>query len=355
MSIVAYTGLPGSGKSYGVVENVVVPALKAGRLVCHNMPLNEGELLAYCKAGMLQQLAREMKAADIVEACPPGAVIVLDECWRYWPSGMNASTIPERQKEFFAMHRHRVGEDGFATEIVLVTQDLSQVASFVRNLVEQTFRANKLTAIGSAKRFRIDVFEGAVTGPHPPPAKRLREIFGKYKPEVYALYSSHTQSQSGGAGQEVKADQRGNVLKGWKLRIAVLALLSVPFLLWGAGCSVLKFRDQAGRGAKAERSEGQSAPAPVTPVSSVPAPPPKPRESSTWRFAGRITVEGQERVVLDSEHGARMIPVELCRRDAALNDVCELDGEVIASWTGPQPAALNQWFQASAQPAGSTP
>ena len=38
MSIVGYSGLPGSGKSYGVVENVVIPALEAGRHIITNIP-----------------------------------------------------------------------------------------------------------------------------------------------------------------------------------------------------------------------------------------------------------------------------------------------------------------------------
>ena len=39
MSITAYTGLPGSGKTYGVVQHVIVPALQAGRRVVTNIPM----------------------------------------------------------------------------------------------------------------------------------------------------------------------------------------------------------------------------------------------------------------------------------------------------------------------------
>jgi len=41
MSILAYTGLPGHGKSYGVVENVILPALRMKRVVYTNIPLND--------------------------------------------------------------------------------------------------------------------------------------------------------------------------------------------------------------------------------------------------------------------------------------------------------------------------
>jgi len=48
MSVVAYTGLPGSGKSYGVVENVIIPCLQEGRPIVTNLPLKLGELQAWC-------------------------------------------------------------------------------------------------------------------------------------------------------------------------------------------------------------------------------------------------------------------------------------------------------------------
>ncbi|MCU7813401.1 MAG: hypothetical protein KZQ77_19520, partial [Candidatus Thiodiazotropha sp. (ex Notomyrtea botanica)] len=44
MAIVTYVGLPGSGKSYSVVEHVILPALKNNRTVCTNIPLNKEQL-----------------------------------------------------------------------------------------------------------------------------------------------------------------------------------------------------------------------------------------------------------------------------------------------------------------------
>lgn len=341
MSIAAYTGLPGSGKSYGVVENVIVPALKAGRHVVTNMPLERDKLLAYCGAGEITLIDSNVDVAAIVQmgVDMPGVYFVLDECWRYWPAGKLPNQIPESEKEFFAMHRHRVGADGMSTEIVLVTQDLSQISGFVRALVEQTFRATKLTAVGSKNKYRVDVYEGAVTGPKPSPTRRLREMYGKYKPEIYALYRSHTQSQVG-AGQETKADSRGSLLKGWRIKIAVLALIGVPFVLWGAGCSLMRFKDRvsghvdAGAG-RVERSEHPAgAPAPGQPV--VP-PQPVDRDSSQWRFAGVIVIDGQEWMLIDGNRGTQMIAPELCKRGPTSEWICKLGHEVITRFTGPPP------------------
>lgn len=337
VSIAAYTGLPGSGKSYGVVENVVIPALKSGRHIVTNMPLEREKLLAFCGAGQITFVETNAEVATIVQMGIdyPGVVFVLDECWRYWPAGKLPNQIPESEKEFFAMHRHRVGEDGFSTEIVLVTQDLSQISGFVRALVEQTFRATKLTAVGSKNKYRVDVYEGAVTGPKPSPTRRLREMYGKYKPEIYALYRSHTQSMVAGAGDEVKADDRGSLLKGWRVKLSLAALALLPFLLWGASCSLLKFKDRVAGGGRAERSEGPTA-APQ-PAPNVQPTAPADRESTAWRFAGIIRIDSMEWALIDGDRGTKRIPISFCRRDFSNDWFCRLGGEIVTRFTGPPP------------------
>jgi zona occludens toxin len=340
VSIAAYTGLPGSGKSYGVVENVVIPALKSARHIVTNMPLERDKLLSFCGAGQITFVETNAEVAVIVQMGVdyPGVVFVLDECWRYWPAGKLPNQIPESEKEFFAMHRHRVGADGFSTEIVLVTQDLSQISGFVRALVEQTFRATKLTAVGSKNKYRVDVYEGAVTGPKPSPTRRLREMYGKYKPEIYALYRSHTQSMVAGAGDEVKADDRGSLLKGWRVKLSLSALALLPFLLWGASCSLLKFKDRVAGGPRAERSEGATA-APQ-PAPNVQPTAPVDRDSTAWRFAGSIVIDGQEWMLIDSIRGTQRIAPELCKRGPASEWVCRLGNEIVTRFTGPAPPSL---------------
>ncbi|MFU1923019.1 zonular occludens toxin domain-containing protein, partial [Klebsiella pneumoniae] len=45
MAIDAYVGKPGHGKSYGVVEHVIIPSLKQDRHVVTNIPLEVDMLL----------------------------------------------------------------------------------------------------------------------------------------------------------------------------------------------------------------------------------------------------------------------------------------------------------------------
>jgi zona occludens toxin len=216
MSIVGYSGLPGSGKSYGVVENVVIPALEAGRHIITNIPLKLGRLSDDYPQGKVTIFDNKEAENDHtffdLERHPAGVIWIIDEAWRFWKSGMKATNIPQCQKEFFTEHRHNVGPDGRTNEIVLVTQDLAQLCAFVRGLVEETYRAVKLTAIGQKNKYRVDVFMGAATGQKP--GKPMRQLYGSYKPEIYQYYKSHTRNKTDfAAGMEEKADDRANVLK----------------------------------------------------------------------------------------------------------------------------------------------
>ena len=239
MAIIAYTGLPGHGKSYGVVENVIVPALTAKRVLFTNIPMHDDVCLN--EFGMT---VIPFHIDDIIknpnwwtDVFQSGAILVIDELWRLWPSGLKATGVREGDKVFLAEHRHLVGENGFSTEIYFVTQDLSQIAMFARSLVESTVRMVKRTNLGLDNRFRVDIYSGAVTGSKPPVAKREREIHGgKFSKNIYRYYKSHTKSQTGEAGDESKTDTRGNVLKGLGIKVGLIFICcAAVFIYIGSG------------------------------------------------------------------------------------------------------------------------
>ena len=238
MSIVGYSGLPGSGKSYGVVENVVIPALESGRHIITNIPLKLGRLSDDYPQGKITIFDNREAEDDTtffdLERHPAGVIWIIDEAWRFWKSGMKATNIPQCQKEFFTEHRHNVGPDGRTNEIVLVTQDLAQLCAFVRGLVEETYRAVKLTAIGQKNKYRVDVFMGAATGQKP--GKPMRQLYGSYKPEIYQYYKSHTRNKTDfAAGMEEKADDRANVLKHPLIKFGIpIAILIMVAGVWKA-------------------------------------------------------------------------------------------------------------------------
>ncbi|MFT4046752.1 MAG: hypothetical protein QM661_08670 [Solimonas sp.] len=199
------------------------------------------------------------------------------------------------------------------------------------------FSAPKAAQVRQQIKLLALIYEGAVTGPKPPPTRRIREMFGTYKSEIYSLYRSHTQSRVVTAGEESKADTRGNLLKGWRFRLAVGALCLTPFLLSGAACSIFKFKEKvtgAGDG-RGERSESPAVPA--QPQPSAPPLKPQPKESSLWRFAGQLVIDGQAWFLIDGSRGTKLLPPELCKRDPVGDWVCTLGDQIITRFTGPPP------------------
>ncbi|WP_308365124.1 MULTISPECIES: zonular occludens toxin domain-containing protein [unclassified Microbulbifer] len=237
MAITAFVGLQGSGKSYSAVSEVILPALHDGRKVFTNIPLVPDKL-----PPGTQELAQQFEMQEVLDnpdwfddVFEPGSIILLDELWRLWPSGLKANNALDQHKEFLSMHRHKVGSNGKSSEIYFLTQDLSQIANFARVLVDKTYRTTKLDLVGKSNRYRVDIFQGPITGPNPPLSKRLREIYGAYKPEIYQCYKSHTESQTGEAGDESRTDTRFNVLKGWGVKTSVIALIASIIIVPVAG------------------------------------------------------------------------------------------------------------------------
>lgn len=401
MAIEAYVGLPGHGKSYGVVEHVIIPSIREGRHVVTNIPLQCDDLIADFggPGAQITQLPEDwFERDDMGEFIPSGSVAVLDELWRRWPAGLKANNALLADKSLLAEHRHRVDDKGRSMRIVLVTQDLSQVASWVRILVEQTYKMTKLTAIGSTKKFRVDIYMGAPTGNSIPKSKLIRQTYGQYKKEIYRYYSSATQSATGSVGDESKADKRGTIWRSPVIIFSIVGPLTLgPLLVWWL---YGYFMSGFGMVEKVEAEQVDSLPAEslelVNPppsslassassspsASSVQQPPAKPSNSSVWRVAGYIARgqgKGTERsswpsytgygsiqadpspsdplpdlVILQSDiYGLRY---ELASDCQLLPDrksySCQIDGANVTPWTGRGDST--QWASDPVRLAGRT-
>jgi zona occludens toxin (predicted ATPase) len=242
VSIYAYVGLPRSGKSYNVVANVILPALREGRRVVTNVPVYRDKILAMDGVKPAAELV-EFPVAEVAQDpelirkyVTPGTVFVLDEVWRLWPTGMKAIDIPEAYKSLLAEHGHMVDQQGNACHVVLVVQDLANIAVFARRLVEQTFLHTKMGHLGFEGRYRVTIYQASMTGVVGPEKNRLREIYGTYVKEVWDLYKSHTMSQAKLDGANEKGvDRRGNVLKKaafvYGLPMTLIALVAAGWYL----------------------------------------------------------------------------------------------------------------------------
>lgn len=340
MSILAYVGAPGSGKSYDVVANQILPALRQDRLVVTNIPLHLEAIREKVQTGEVEEFPIDRVATQpelIDEYAKPGAVIVLDELWRLWPSGVKTDKTHPAFKSFLAEHRHRVDAKGNAMQIVLVTQDLKQVSPFARALVEETFYHTKLTHLGTSKTFRIDVYRGPREGPNPPKSERLREIVGRFDPEVFKCYKSHTMSESASSGaNETKLDGRANIWRRPMLYVAALAVVAA--FAWGIPTAVSAFNDPSehARGVSGANAtsvplgppHGTSRGGLTVPQSVTPVP------SNTWRVSGTIVRDGGSVAILTDGMRSVSVPFEaFCRRMVEGWTLCRWEGQEVTEWS----------------------
>jgi zona occludens toxin len=384
MPIDAYVGKPGHGKSYGVVQHVVIPSLKQNRHVVTNIPL-QVDMLLEDFGGNITQLPHDWHTRpDLADLAPPGCVLILDELWRRWPAGLKANNVPEPDKALLAEHRHRVSKDGKSMRVVLVTQDLSQIASFARALIEQTYRVVKKTK----KAYRVDIYSGAATGDRPPKTTLQRQAFGTYKPSVYRYYSSATQSESGDVGDESKADNRGNI---WRSPALWTMVFVIPLLVFGGVMGLRSYfapilgdkseptaqlvnppppgmpefdqpkatiAERVVTATTGQTASGEPLPSPVWSVSgwlgcTVPVvdDPSQVKPCGPSEQGGR-SISRSSNVVLTDGTRSRIVPMSRCRWiDLDRYVLCDIDGERITPWTGR--GAVTKVIDSEARPAVS--
>jgi zona occludens toxin len=260
MAFSAYCGSTGEGKTYEVVENVIVKSVAAGRRVLTNVTgLNIERIHSYLRKqghddgsfGEIVQLppiescagrfAVIEEASEFVNGEPVatldeaqslikgGDVVVLDEVWRIWKRG---AKIDANDEKFWRMHRHILHpETHISTDIVLITQNWSDLNSTLRGLVHQRYVMKKHTSLGFKSKYSVNVFDIGARTPH-------IVMQRTYRPEIFALYKSH--SMGSGSGKEATVDDRGNLLK--RLLLTTFPLLIVAF--GGGGYVIYKFFSQ---------------------------------------------------------------------------------------------------------------
>lgn len=239
MAISAYVGVPGSGKSYEVVSNVIIPAFMKGRRVVTNLyGISQDKITAYCLAhrkadadslGEIVYVDNEQVMDDnffpymendaLAENtfCRSGDLICLDEIWRIWE---NDKKIPKNHQSFIAEHRHFDGENGITCDLVVLNQAVSGLPRFIKDRVGSTFRMTKLTALGLRSRYRVDVYTGIKLFK----SNKVSAYQCKYDKKIFPLYQSHVNGQ----GVEQVVDKRQNVFSSPKV---ILMLCAFPILL----------------------------------------------------------------------------------------------------------------------------
>lgn len=350
MPINVYTGLMRSGKSYEVVSEVIVPAVRSGRRVvtnvdgiseekifeylCENYPNDDPELYGcIVHVDNTQVFDPEFfpyyddhKGAHTDTLVKPGDLVCIDEAWRFW--GATDCKLHKNHKSFFLEHGHFTNEKtNVACDLVLMIQDMSNLHRFVKAVVAFNFRTHKKVALGMGNTYSLTMWEGYKQSR----TSQVGNWVRKYRKDVFPLYSSF---KGGAQGVMVNADKRMNIFASKKLWGMVALLIA------GGGVSfynVYKFFRPVPSpvaASPAKTAAGGAAAVPGTSQGYAPAVAARAAFSEVWRITGTFSVNGKSWVVLTNAAGAvRMESPSVFHNDGSVR-VGEVDGAKVTVWSG---------------------
>ncbi|MZH03005.1 MAG: hypothetical protein F3745_06325 [Nitrospinae bacterium] len=218
MSTLFYCGPPGSGKSYHVVKEVIIPSLKKGRKILTNLPVRLDVMAAKIpelkfveKMNFLEMIDEEkIRNIHEVVADPQGnyagCLIVIDEAHNYWPTDE-----PIRNKDFkkwYTEQRH------YFQDVVLLTQDFDNVHKFMRSITEKRFEYSKNADKGFENGYNEDYYIGKSK-------KRPVRTMHSYDKFYFQFYFSHSQSLSGKGLSEKRVGRKVNILFKYAMRLGI--------------------------------------------------------------------------------------------------------------------------------------
>ena len=213
-------GKPGSGKSYSVMLDVILPALKSGSRVLTNL---DGANDKGCRLRLGAYLGLDPDELEVLyvyltdEDIKGGFcwsqvqakdVFVIDEAQRYWAGGVLKPTDPVAFK-FFGEHRH------YGCSIHCITINPGNYQVPMRSYAEVCHLYKKLGVLGFNSRYIRRDFASAI----PSADSQVGSTTGKYKPEIFGFYKSVTE-----AGNLVIAKQK-NILTSPKMLVMFALIL----------------------------------------------------------------------------------------------------------------------------------
>ncbi|SFE11119.1 zonular occludens toxin domain-containing protein [Paracidovorax konjaci] len=349
-------GVPGSGKSYEAVTYHVIPALKAGRKVVTNLPLNLQAFRAvnpdWCELLEIRrgpqpilgswdaEAANRGEPAYLVgkfaEGVDPdlmhkgkpaapapmgqrlfagvwdfydewrgdgniGPLFVIDECHVSFPREQirKGKMTPDEVIQWFKISRH------FGADVLLMTQRMKALEEDVAGLAEMHIRVRKATFLGASDKYVRKVFAGLRGG-------EVSSDIRPYKPEFFGFYKSHTQ---GAAVIEAAAQDVAPANVKWRRASYVMfGLAAVGFVWMGSkifgkseppSVRPAAVASSAPRPAATVVGTGQASPAPLVVGAAAPqvqriAPVehPEPMEARGLHLTGCLVMAGRTSCVL---------------------------------------------------------
>lgn len=224
MPIYMFSGLPGSGKSYHMVSDVVIKALISGRKIFTNLPLNIEAIECFTDVGILgtHDLVTVIDS-DFIQKLPDhreellGSVLIIDEVQNYFLS--SKALTDEALVEFFTKHRH------YGMDIILGTQDVLNINKVIRNLIEVDwhFSGHKMKGNLFKHKYTINMYlRGS--------KKSYQKSNHQYDPKVFALYQSFDRDALAKGKVEQPVVKADNKIIKYSVGLGVGAVLFFMFV-----------------------------------------------------------------------------------------------------------------------------
>ncbi|WP_367154041.1 zonular occludens toxin domain-containing protein [Methylomonas sp. HYX-M1] len=342
--ITGITGLPGGGKSYTATELFLLPALREGRPIVTNLPLQMDVIAGQFPAATIQFIDFEQFDFKLSNL-PAGCLLAIDECWRKWPQGKQAKNIAVDELAVFKEHRHHSDQNGRSMDIVLITQDVADLAKPIRDLIETTIISVKHLDLGredACIRWYCKRGASITSDGKPPKNAVIRSENVKYKSDVWQYYKTHMHAQ-GGAVNETRI-VKSTVFGSFAFKAgAIIAGLAVAVTIW----SFIKTGENVKKATTKKESANQQIQQATSVPTAQPASTPKPDTrpySAEWRLAGTLENYGGRGhtlfVLVNSVGRIRKITDTWCKW-VGYERECEVDGEIVASYTGTAKASYS--------------
>lgn len=225
------SGRPGAGKTYEAVVSHILPALKQGRKVVINIPLNVEWFV-----GVLGENVRDLivlvdggfhnygkkryfsAANDFLQydtwrnAANQGVYFFVDEAHLAMPQGSTNQEL----KEYMSMHRH------YGHDIMLITQNFRKVDRDIKDMVQNCYYCTKLSFLGRDEKYVVKVADGV-----------SRNIITtherEYDAKFFPAYQSHTKS-SGSVTEATTVDVT-KWYQRWTTKGAVICFVLASVIL----------------------------------------------------------------------------------------------------------------------------
>lgn len=354
MAINAFGGGPGSGKTYGVIEHVILPAIAKGRFIITNIEgLNEEAIYEYVAEnfykekiiciGHIRHCSRSapegedfFPGEDALDkpvpvpspdlACVTGGdLVVIDEATRYWSQG---DKVKKQHAYFFREHRHFANEVGHTCDMVIIDPDLTMLARALKGKVELASVTHKPKEVG-LNRYVVNLYRGVRLNSKPISTQgpyRFRE-------RIYSLYKSYSHENA----KEQAIDKRQNLFNNPRLWIyavgtIVMLVCCLSGLFWYYKHQVKKFTPASTEQAKVGENGSSRAQKPMP--DGATASQGSLAKSDVLRVAGEVVLHDQRWIVLIDSNGFIRLENPAAFVGRGLTLVGNVEGQRVTTWTG---------------------